>query len=143
MAAVSARRIVGPRPTTGRPDSRSASDQPPSGPTRRMGRSSPGGEHGAPLEVDDGVGPEVGVVTRKKLVNGHVVEAGEPLEAGDRDGPFAPLVGPEHRGLELLPGARFDLLERKPLLLANGAEPAPHLHRVGRIGSLDLDRAVA
>src|SRR5690606_21465757 len=53
------------------------------------------------------------------------------LEAGHRDGPLAPLVGAEHRRLELLLRGCLDVLEREVLLPADGPQPAPHLHGVG------------
>ena len=42
----------------------------------------------------------------QQLVDRHVVEAGQPLQARHRDGPLAPLVGAEHRRLELLARGR-------------------------------------
>src|SRR5207302_1496989 len=78
----------------------------------------------AQLEVveaaDEGVDVEA---TGQELVDGDVVEAGQALEPGYRDGPLAPLVGAEDRRLELLGGGGLDLLEGQALLLANGAEP--------------------
>ena len=67
------------------------------------------------------------VVAGQQLVHRHAVEAGQALEAGHRDGPLAPLVGAEHRRLELVLGGRLDLLERQALLPADGTQPGAHL----------------
>ena len=63
----------------------------------------------------------------QQLVDRHVVEAGQPLEPGHRDGPLAALVGAEHRRLELLRGGRLDLLQRQPLLPADARSRSPTL----------------
>ena len=53
---------------------------------------------------------------------GHVVQLGQALEPGHRDGPFAPLVGPEHGRLELLLGHGLHGLQGEAHLLAHGTE---------------------
>ena len=66
------------------------------------------------LEVGDALGQE--------LVGWDAVELGEAQEPRHRDRAFAALVGAEDRGLELLVGARLDVVERKSLLSANRPE---------------------
>ena len=68
------------------------------------------------------VGERRSLVVGEQLVDRHVVEAGQPLQAGHRDGPLAPLVGPQHRGLELLARGGLDLLQRQPLLPPDQAQ---------------------
>ena len=63
----------------------------------------------------------------EQLVDGYPVDDGQAVEAGDRDGPFATLVGAEHRGLELLLGHLFGVLERQSLLATDGPQPIAHL----------------
>ena len=50
---------------------------------------------------------------------GHPVELGEAEQPRHRDRPLAPLVGAEHRRLELLVGACLDVVERQALLPAD------------------------
>ena len=66
---------------------------------------------------------EVRSVVGEQLIDGHVVEAREPLKSGHRDRSFATLIGTQNRGLELLGRARLDFLEREPLLAADGPQP--------------------
>ena len=90
-------------------------------------------------EVDDlRRRPKPGPSSRgQQLVDRHVVEAGQALEPGHRDGPLAPLVGAEHRRLELLLRGRLDLLQRQPLLPPDGAQPLADLATVrGRVVAL-------
>src|SRR5205814_8558402 len=65
-------------------------------------------------------------VARQQLVDGHVVEASEALEAGDGDGALTALVGTEHRGLELLLRRGFDCLQREALLLPYSSQTFAH-----------------
>ena len=69
------------------------------------------------------------LVGREQLVDRHVVEAGQALQAGHRDGPLAPLVGTEDRRLELQLGRRLDVLEREPLLATDGTQALADLPR--------------
>ena len=72
------------------------------------------------------------LVAGQQLIDRHVVEPGQALEPGHRDGPLAPLVGPEHRRLELLVRGRLDLLERQALLAADGPQALADLPAVAR-----------
>src|SRR5205085_8568000 len=61
------------------------------------------------------------------------------------DGALTTLVGAEHRGLELLSGARLDLLEREPPLAPHAPQSPAELACVVALGGLDarLHRLVA
>ena len=65
---------------------------------------------------------DAGVVTGQQLVGRHVVELGEAQEAADGQGPLAPLVGAEDRGLELLARASLDVVQGQALLASDGAQ---------------------
>ena len=56
----------------------------------------------APPRVRSSLGERGTLVAGQQLVDRHVVEPGQALQAGHRDGPLATLVGAEHRRLELL-----------------------------------------
>ena len=78
-------------------------------------------------EVDDLGAVEIGpLVGRQQLIDGHVVEAGEPLQSRHGDRTLTPLVGAKHRSLELLGRVRLDVLQRKSLLAANASEAFAH-----------------
>ena len=54
---------------------------------------------------------------------GHLVDLGEPEQPRHGDRALAPLVRAEDRCLELQVGARFDVVERKPLLATDRPQP--------------------
>ena len=69
----------------------------------------------------------------QQLVGRHPVELGQPEEARHRDRALTPLVGAEHRRLELLVGARLHVVERQALLAADRAQAfadVPSVHCV-------------
>ncbi len=70
------------------------------------------------------------VLDRQQLVDGDVVELGEPLQPRHRDRSLAPLVGAEHGGLELRVGVRLDLVQAEPLLTTDGPEALTDLAAV-------------
>ena len=47
----------------------------------------------------------------QEFIGRNAVELREAQESGDGDRPLAPLVGPEHRGLELLVGFGLDVVQ--------------------------------
>ena len=75
---------------------------------------------------------EVVAAPGQQLVGGHAVELGEAEQARHRDRPLAPLVGAEHRGLELLVRARLHVVERQSLLAADRPEALADVTSVDR-----------
>ena len=70
---------------------------------------------------------------RQELVDRHVVELRQPLQARHRDRALTPLVGAEHRGLELQPRGLLDRLEREPLLASHSAQASTDRDGVLRV----------
>src|SRR3954464_1743897 len=69
---------------------------------------------------------------RKEMVDGYLIELGQPLEPKHRDDSLATLVGPEHRRLDLTTAQLFDLLQGQPALLADQSKslaPRPAVRR--------------
>ena len=58
----------------------------------------------------------------QQLVGRHLVDLGQAQQPGHRDRPLAPLVGTEHRRLELEARARLDVVERQTLLTPDRPE---------------------
>ena len=61
-------------------------------------------------------------LARQQLVGRDLVDLGEAQQPRHRDRPLAPLVGAEHRRLELQVRARLDVVERQALLPADRPE---------------------
>ena len=74
----------------------------------------------------------------QQLVDRHPVELGQAVEPRQRERPLAAFVGPEHRRLELLLRLRLDVVQRQPLLLADGTQPLAYLNAVSGIVFLDF-----
>ena len=70
------------------------------------------------------------LVEGEQLIDRDPVETGQALQPGHRDGPLAPLVGAQHRRLELLVRLGLDLLERQALLAADTAQALADLAAV-------------
>ena len=62
----------------------------------------------------------------EELLRGNPVDIGEAHEPGDRDDPFSPLIGTQHRGLELLVRHCLDFMQRQALLPPDGPQSIPH-----------------